>query len=267
MMKEIRVLIVEDDPFARDLMALLLTRDWRTQVIGEIGNYEELENFILQQKRRVDLIVLDAEHPVLSGWPAKIVSIVEGLPDSPAILYTGTVPDLDLSRQVGAGEKGGYILKNEIHYALPSAVSLVKAGRIVITPGIWSEAPRLTFPGGTIVLDGRKIAANLTPRELEIVRLAIIFNLSIRDIADELVLSQGWVSEIISTVYRKLGMREILSGEVPLNEYFSDDAVLSRCEQILNEGMNNRLGGPFRKGPWMATLAFHLITQPRIQET
>ena len=38
MAKDIQVLIIEDDPYARDLMTLLLTRDWRTHVIGEIAD-------------------------------------------------------------------------------------------------------------------------------------------------------------------------------------------------------------------------------------
>ena len=41
MAKDIQVLIIEDDPYARDLMTLLLTRDWRTHVIGEIANQHE----------------------------------------------------------------------------------------------------------------------------------------------------------------------------------------------------------------------------------
>ena len=45
MAKDIQVLIIEDDPYARDLMALLLTRDWRTRVIGEIANEHELRDF------------------------------------------------------------------------------------------------------------------------------------------------------------------------------------------------------------------------------
>ncbi|MDX1438107.1 MAG: hypothetical protein R3335_14950, partial [Anaerolineales bacterium] len=239
---------------------------WRTQVIGEVGAFEELNSFIESRARNIDLIILDSEHPGGAEWPFEITSLIESKPDAPLILYTGTRPNLRVSRQVAGSGRGGYVLKNEILYALPSAVSLAYARHLVVTPGIWAKSPRKTFPGGTMVLDGRKSATRLTRREREMVRLALIFNLSIRDIADELVLSQGWVSEIVSTVYRKLGMREILSGEVPLDAYFEDAAVLERCEQILNEGKPNVEGAPFRKGPWMATLAFHLITQPRIKE-
>jgi DNA-binding NarL/FixJ family response regulator len=266
MAKEIRVVIVEDDPYSRDLMALVLTRDWRTQVIGEVGDFEELDSFIKTRSRNIDVIVLDSEHPGGSEWPFEIASFIEGKKNAPVILDTGTRPNLRVSRRVADAGRGGYVLKNEILYALPSAVSLAYSRQLVLTPGIWSKAPRKTFPGGTLILDGRKISTNLTRREQEMVRLALIFNLSIRDIADELVLSQGWVSEIVSTVYRKLGMREILSGEVPLDAYFEDASVLRRCEQILSEGQAKEEGAPFRKGPWMATLAFHLITQPRIRE-
>jgi DNA-binding NarL/FixJ family response regulator len=267
MAKEIRVLIVEDDPFSRDLMSLLLTRDWRTQVVGEVGGYDELKTSIDSRRRGIDLFLLDSEHPGKPEAPFEIADLIEQGPDAPGIVFTGTRPDWRVSQRVAAADRGGYVIKNEILYALPSAVSFVYQGRLVITPGVLREAPRLTFPGGTLVLDGRKTAADLTRRERELVRMAMIFNLSIRDIADELVLSQGWVSEIVSTVYRKLGMREILSGEVPLDEYFEDEAVLERCKQILLAGKSGEDGTPFRKSPWMATLAFHLITQPRIQES
>jgi len=45
MAKDIQVLIIEDDPYARDLMTLLLTRDWRTHVVGEIQGQHELHDF------------------------------------------------------------------------------------------------------------------------------------------------------------------------------------------------------------------------------
>jgi hypothetical protein len=38
MQKELNVIIVEDDPYARDFMSMLLRRDWRTQVVGEFSS-------------------------------------------------------------------------------------------------------------------------------------------------------------------------------------------------------------------------------------
>jgi hypothetical protein len=118
-----------------------------------------------------------------------------------------------------------------------------------------------------MILDGRKLTTNFSRRENELVRLGIIFNLAIRDIADELVLGAGWVSEIISTIYRKLGVREILTGEVPLDMYFTNEAVLTNCKNIINRAKTKQADGKLRKAPWMSTLAFHLLTVPEINET
>jgi len=63
MAKDIRVLIIEDDPYAQDLMSLLLTRDWRTRVVAEVSNKTELEEFLDQGDSRIDVVVVDVEIP------------------------------------------------------------------------------------------------------------------------------------------------------------------------------------------------------------
>jgi DNA-binding NarL/FixJ family response regulator len=266
MQKDIRVLIVEDDPYARDLMSLLLTRDWRTQVIAEVGSMDDLKGFLLGKDERIDLMIVDTEYPKGPEWPFDIAEMANMNNNPPTILFTGTRGDQDIVRRLLANDFGGYIIKGEILYALATAVSFAAAGFQVITPGVLRLIPRNALPSGVLMLDGRKFATGLTRRERELVRLGIIFNLSIRDIADELVLSAGWVSEIVSTIYRKLGMREILAGEVPLEDVFQDEAVLTRCKQIMARGNPDKEQGTLRKAPWMATLAFHLLTQPESDE-
>jgi DNA-binding NarL/FixJ family response regulator len=266
MQKDIRVLIVEDDPYARDLMALLLTRDWRTQVVGEVGRTIEVSTFLDEVDRPVDLIILDTEYPGGENWLFEITERIQSLPNPPKILYTATRADGDLIRRLSSIGFGGYILKGEILYALATAVRQAYIGKVVITPGVLRAIPRRAFPVDTVLMDGRKSSTGLTEREIDLVRLGIIFNLALRDIADELVLSPGWVSEIVSTIYKKLGMREILSGELPLDAYFEDEAVLARTRQILTRGPGTNGDRKIRKAPWMATLAFHLLTQPEVDE-
>ncbi len=266
MKKDIRVLIVEDDAYARDLMALLLTRDWRTQVVGEVGRVDELETYIRELQGPVDLIILDTENPRGPNWPFDLTEKLRGLPRSPVILYTATRADAEIVARLTRIGFGGYVLKGEIHYGLATAARLAYMGETVVTPGVLQVVPRRVLAPGTIVLDGRKLGTELTDRESELVRLGIIFNLALRDISDELVLSSGWVSEIVSTIYKKLGMREILTGETPLEVVFEDEAILSRSRQILARGQKQGGQATLRKAPWMATLAFHLLTQPRRDE-
>jgi hypothetical protein len=133
----------------------------------------------------------------------------------------------------------------------------------VITPGIRPILARYAIARDAHVIEGQRIEDLFTRRETDLVRLALIFNLSIRDMADELVLSPEWVSEVVSGVYKKLGLREILAGEIPLDEYFSNPAVLERCEEITQRSQTKLADGRLRKAPWMSTLAFHLLTVPK----
>ncbi|MFN2235874.1 MAG: response regulator [Anaerolineales bacterium] len=265
MAKDIQVLIIEDDPYARDLMTLLLTRDWRTHVIGEIADQHDLRNFIDEFHPPVDVAIVDTEIPGEPDLPFILTEILSQLPKKPAILYTGTQPNghiLDRLVQIGFG---GYVIKKELLYALGSAVAAVARGNCIVTPGVYAIASRYAISKEAYIYRGSRIEDLFTRRESELVRLALIFNLSIRDMADELVLSPEWVSEVVSGVYKKLGLREILSGEVPLEEYFSDPAVLERCQEITQRTQTTLADGRLRKAPWMSTLAFHILTRPRIE--
>ena len=122
------------------------------------------------------------------------------------------------------------------------------------------------WPLKTLVVDGSKKVADFSKRESEIVHLGLLFNMSQRDIADELVIGTDWVSETMSNVYAKLGLREILQGEVDLDNYLDDEIVLEHYEKILDRATKNIKNGGLRKAPWMSTLAFHLLTVPSIEE-
>lgn len=263
MKKDIRVLIIEDDPYALDLMSLLLTRDWRTRVIAEVASKQAFAQYIDGEEPKLDVAILDTEMPGAPDLPSELAAMTRQLPTSPAILYTCTRPCSAPLERMLSGRCGGYVLKQELRYALASAVSSVAAGYCVITPGVQALAGGASFPQGTRVLDGRRQWSIFTPREREVLRLAIIFNLAVRDMADELVLSSGWVSELVSEIYKKLGVRDILSGDAPLEDFFSDETVLAHCRKISRRAESGRKKS--RKAPWMSTLAFHLLTMPEIE--
>jgi DNA-binding NarL/FixJ family response regulator len=265
-MKDIRVLIVEDDAYARDLMALLLARDWRTRVVREVTDEASAFAALQVEDHRLDVIVLDTEIPDEQGWPFKVADFSRSLANPPRVLYTATQGDIDTLMYISRTGFGGYVLKGEILYALASAIALVAEGHTVVTPGIRRIAPERILPKGTHVLDGRSSVADFTQRENDLLRLGIIFNLTQRDIADERIISSGWVSEVLSNVYEKLGMREILSGESPLEAYFEDEAVLQRIRKIKKRSKSHQTPSHYRKAPWMSTLAFHLLTIPRDEE-
>ncbi len=266
MAKDIRVLIVEDDPYARDLMSLLLTRDWRTRVVGEATGEAGVNRFFSEAMQSADIVILDTEIPGESELPFRLAAITQKAPHPPKILYTANQTRQAILHELLHSNGWGYVLKAEILYALGAAVTAINAGYHVITPGVLRTAGRYAFPEGTLILDGRQLTEKFSHREKELIRLGIIFNLAIRDIADELVLGTGWVSEIVSMIYKKLGVREILTGEVPLELYFTDEAVLEHCREIIQRATSGKSNGLPRKAPWMSTLAFHLLTVPKREE-
>ncbi len=264
MAQDIHVLIVEDDLYARDLMALLLTRDWRTRVIGEVSNEEDIPTFLKESDLRVDVIVLDTEIPDDDNWPFGVIEDIRSVENPPKILYLGTTPNVELLGQViNEPEFGGYALKGEILYGLAAGIALVSSGMSIVSSGIkraaWEKG--ISLPEKTKEVDGSTQSVKFTRRESEVVRLAILFNMAMRDVADELVLSTEWASEIVSHAYTKLGLKEIKSGEVPLSDYFDDPAILARWNKVIPpEGVKSR------KAPWTATLAYHILTMPKVSD-
>ncbi len=61
MKKEARVLIVEDDPFALNWMALLLARDWRTCVVGVTNRLDGMRAAMNREGEKPNFILLNAD--------------------------------------------------------------------------------------------------------------------------------------------------------------------------------------------------------------
>ena len=109
MYREIRVAIVEDDPYARDLMALLMWRDWRTRVVAEIGRPEDIRHVL--EEENPNLILLGADDP------DKVSRLVEAVQASTAetgelkILCVATSPDRTALERCLIARFHGYLLR------------------------------------------------------------------------------------------------------------------------------------------------------------
>ena len=68
MSKEINVIIVEDDPFARNWMVLVGVRDWRTRIVGEVNGPSQLIPILKDKAIRTDFIIMDTDIPGGEDW-------------------------------------------------------------------------------------------------------------------------------------------------------------------------------------------------------
>lgn len=262
MKKELNVVIVEDDPYARDFISMILRRDWRTRVVGEFGcnSAMALQHALRSQTNRVDLLLVDTEAPEDETWPLKVQQITRALPHPPIIVYTCTSPEPRQLGRILETKGSGYLVKGEILYGLASALTAAAKGQFVMTPGILIIAGRLQLPQNALMMDGTVPVADFTPREKDLTRLGLLFNLAQREIADDLIVSTDFVAEVMGQVYEKLGLKALVSGDKDPESCFEDEKLLTRYRQILQQSADGTKPG--RKIAQMSTLAFHLLTVP-----
>lgn len=117
-----------------------------------------------------------------------------------APLLLTTFDEEDFILRALKSEICGYILKNSPAERIIGAIRAVKAGGTVFQEDILKYIREKISPQ-----NGGKIFSELTPREIEVVRL-IADGLSNQQIAEELFLSNGTVRNHISTILEKTGL-------------------------------------------------------------
>ena len=267
MNRELRVLLVEDDFYARNWMEMLLRRDLRTKVVREVNGPIALSaafKDIDHHSERVDIILIDTDIPHDPRWLAEALRSHEKYNSKATILLTGCAPNPHIAKLRSLPHFAGYILKDEICYSLAWAVSFASEGRIIVTPGVRGlfEASNL-LPPGSLILDGRKPIANLSKSDSERARMAFIFSMERNELAHELGISQDFSYGVVSALYDKMGLDDVLSGRATPEQYFgSHPAVINYLNRTLEH--LRRTGS--KKAKNKETLAFHLFTMPEIQE-
>lgn len=98
---KVRTIVVDDDADIRVLLHLVLGRDERFDIVGEVGDGKEA--VALCARLRPDLVVLDRQMPVMGGLQA-IPLIHQRSPDTKIVLYTAAgEPDTEeAARAAGA---------------------------------------------------------------------------------------------------------------------------------------------------------------------
>jgi DNA-binding NarL/FixJ family response regulator len=261
---EFQIAIVEDDPFARNWMALLAARDWRTRLAGDFDDPLKLVPLLQQKASKVDLVLMDTDIPGGEDWIPEILGAVVGKPHPPAILCTGIKPNPVVLARLSHPCFAGYILKAEISFSLAWAIEAAMSGKWVITESVRSLAAEMGFPlpHPCMVMDGRKtLQSTLSKHQAEVSRLAFLFSMERKELADELGIVEDWSYGLVSQIYEQLGVKDILNDEEVLTSYFAHQPlILAHVEKIRKEGKGSA------KARDLETLAFHIITLPEMVE-
>lgn len=191
----IKVLIADDDIIIREGLKLIISSQDDMEITGEAENGKAALE--LARRVRPNVALLDIRMPICDGITAAENMLSEKI-CAPLLLTTFDEEDFIL--RALKSEICGYILKNSPAERIIAAIRAVNAGGTVFQDDI------LRYIRGKISPTGSgEIFKELTPRELEIVRL-IAEGLSNRQIAERLFLSDGTVRNHISAVLEKTGL-------------------------------------------------------------
>lgn len=199
----VRVLICDDQALVRGGFRAILDARPEIEVVGEAENGAQA--VALAERRHPDVILMDIRMPVLDGIEATRKLVADG---SQARVIVLTTFDLDeyVHAAIRAGASG-FLLKDVTPAKLVEAIGIVAQGDALLAPSVTRrllERFAATLPVGDQSSDA---LAELTAREIEVLRL-LAGGLSNAEIATELVVTEATVKTHISSVLRKLGLRD-----------------------------------------------------------
>ena len=192
-----KIFLVEDHHIMRRGLASLLTTEREAEIVGEAASGEEALNH-LQTENLPDVVIMDISLPGMSGIEAtrtirtlypKVKILVLSMYNNPTVLHEAI--------QAGAS---GYILKKSMVEELNSALDQIMEGKQFISPMV----TRQLDPDHTLKQASLK---SLTHREVEVFeRLAS--GKSVKDIANELVVSIYTIYTHMNTIKSKMGIEK-----------------------------------------------------------
>ncbi|WP_127531465.1 response regulator transcription factor [Paenibacillus kobensis] len=214
----ISILIVDDDPFIRESMQVILGLDPDLTVAGTCKDGKEAYEFA--SANHVDVVLMDMRMPGCDGVEG--TRLIKSLTPAPAVLVLTTFDDDEYIAAAIQHGANGYLLKNVPPSRIVSGIKTVFEGSLLIHPdvarklaGMIQSSPAnesKTGTGGAQPINPpdrvRDLSSfGLTGAEQTIVR-HIADGLSNKEIAAALFLSEGTVKNYISEILDKLELRD-----------------------------------------------------------
>jgi DNA-binding NarL/FixJ family response regulator len=123
--KPLRVLLVDDDPVFRELLAFVLRADVGAEIVGSAA--DGAKGVKLADELRPDLVVMDLLMPRMDGFEAT-KRIAATVPDSRVLVVSSSTDPQDVERAGKAGA-AGYLPKDRAVAELPGEVGRLRPAK------------------------------------------------------------------------------------------------------------------------------------------
>lgn len=198
----IRALLVDDDPFVRSALSMLLGADPGLEVVGEAADGDEA--LVVAGRVAPDVVLMDLRMPHRDGLSATTALLAR--PQAPKVIVLTTLDSDDMVLQALAAGADGFLLKESAPPRMVEAIEAVVRGEPILSPAVTRA---LIVAATRSVHDDRRAAAlaslePLSDRERE-VAVAIGRGLTNAEIADELDMSVATVKGYVTRVLTKVG--------------------------------------------------------------
>ena len=208
----IKVLLVDDQTLIRQGIRLLLEIEPDIQVVGQAADGRAA----LEQVEALhpDVVLMDVRMPEMDGVAATR-TLSDRHPEVKVIILTTFEDDETVFEGLKAGARG-YLLKDISSEEMAQAVRKVAAGEALIqsrlTRKVLAEFSRMATATDRQAAPktgamAEPLPVPLTERELQVLQ-ALAHGLSNREIADQLVITEGTVKNHVSSLIDKLGVRD-----------------------------------------------------------
>jgi DNA-binding NarL/FixJ family response regulator len=200
----IRILLVDDHPVMRAGLRAAIEQQPDLRVAGEAAGWR----IALTQARALTpaVIVLDLNLADGSGW--SLLEQLRALGQLPPTLVLSVCDEAVYARRLFRAGARGYLMKEEPLERIVWAIREVHAGRLVASPALTqvlvAEALRVYDPPEAA--DPPAAGHALSDRELQVFGL-LARNLSGKEVAEHLGVSQKTVSTYKTRLLSKLGLR------------------------------------------------------------
>ncbi|MCE4942671.1 MULTISPECIES: response regulator transcription factor [Streptomyces] len=197
----IRVLVTDDEPLIRAGIRMILSSADDIDVVAEAANGREAVE--LARTRRVDVVLLDIQMPVMDGLTA-LSELRRTVPDTRVLILTTFGEQQNVLRALTGGS-AGFLLKDSAPAELMRAVRAAAAGDAYLSPGATRHVVDSLASGRNAhrAEQARRRLETLTDRELEVLAL-LGEGLSNADAGQRIHMSEATVKTYVSRILAKL---------------------------------------------------------------